>query len=145
MGEERQYARYTYTGLRAGGSGKFRHRYLDPDGEERFWAKPFGSTVGAVYLVAYDGDYGTVYPGTARYAGEYEAPDAGAEIAAWRAEDRAAKATQEAYRAEKRLKADGGNLDALTLGEVKEMMRGRLGHQRQGLMVAVMNYLSGGF
>lgn len=67
----------------------------------------------------------------------------------WRLLDQAAVNTVEGARAKARLireaKEANANLEDLTLGQVREMMRGKLPDQRAGIITAVFRYLGPNF
>ena len=138
---------YVYAGLREYNRGRYLHCYLDRSGELKAWKKaPMGTVIGGVYKIEADADnHGSVVPRTSEYVGKSEDPEHLEHLDQWKLESAAARAKQEAERLEARLKKENTNMGELTLGEVRAMMHNRLGHQRQGIMAAVMNYMSGGF
>lgn len=142
--QERETHRFVCVGLRAYRGGRFALTYLDENGEKRAWKKAnLGGVIGGVYEVEIEGDPSSVYSDTSRYVSIAEGREE--EIAKWRLLDRAARAEQEAIRAERRAKESNGDLGDLTLREIREIMRGQLGHQRHGMLTAVSAYISGGY
>lgn len=125
---------WTYKGLALlKGGKKLGHVWVGPDGIDAvFSAKRERFSIGATYDAKVDRHAaGVTLHGTPKYV------NSGVADPAWVLDSRAAEATLEQQRAEKRAKG-AVNFDALTIGEVRTMMARQLPSTKAGTLAAVL-------
>lgn len=134
MMEKPNSEQWVYKGLSLlKGGKKLGHMWVPPTGKELiFAAKRERYAVGSTYTAnVVRTDDGVTLHGTPRFA-VVGTPDP-----TWVADSRSAEAVLECQRAEKRAKG-AANLDALTIGDARAMMRHQLPHQRAGTLAAIL-------
>lgn len=127
---------WTYLGERYS-QGKLYACWQDADGHERYYDKKRNGIIGSQYELEVErtDEKVLVIFGTKRHRGQKDEPGV---VGKWRAESAAANAAEASDKLEAKLLKENSDLDAMTLGELRAMMRRRRGYKNRSSMLAVV-------